>query len=151
MIKQYSLDRSLGYNLKRTQHQLRRRMDEALKACGLSTAQNAVLSALMTQPDMTNADLANAAFITPQSMQSVLAGLEEAGYVVRRQDDRHGRRQLARLTPSGEAMAVQGQQATVQIEEALAKAISPLSEDDALGLLYRLQKTLNGHVDPSGK
>lgn len=143
MIKQYSLERSLGYNLKRTQHRLRRRMDEALKACGLSTAQNAVLAALMTQPDMTNADLANAAFITPQSMQSILAGLEAAGYVVRRQDDRHGRRQLARLTPSGEAKALQGRQATAQIEAALAKAVSPLSEDEALALLYRIQKTLD--------
>ncbi|PHS30388.1 MAG: MarR family transcriptional regulator [Methylophaga sp.] len=142
MIKQDSLDRSLGYNLKRTQHRLRRRMDEVLKACGLSTAQNAVLAALIAQPDMTNADLAHAAFITPQSMQSVLAGLEVAGYVVRRQDDRHGRRQLARLTPSGEAMALQGRQATVPIEAALVKAISPLSKDEALALLYRLQKTL---------
>lgn len=143
MVKQYSLERSLGYNLKRTQHRLRRRMDEALKACGLSTAQNAVLSALMSQPDMTNADLANAAFITPQSMQSVLAGLETAGYVVRRQDDRHGRRQLARLTPSGEDKALQGRQAAAQIEAALANAVSPLSEDEALALLYRIQKTLD--------
>lgn len=142
MLKQGSLDRSLGYNLKRTQHRLRRRMDEALKACGLSTAQNAVLAALMAQPDMTNADLANAAFITPQSMQSVLAGLEVAGHVVRRQDDHHGRRQLARLTTSGEAMALQGRQATAQIEAALAKATAPLSEGEALALLYRLQKTL---------
>ncbi|WP_077340166.1 MarR family winged helix-turn-helix transcriptional regulator [Pseudocolwellia agarivorans] len=143
MIKQYSLDRSLGYNLKRTQHRLRRRMDETLKACGLSTAQNAVLSALMAQPDMTNADLANAAFITPQSMQSVLAGLEKAGYVVRRQDEQHGRRQLARLTPSGEALALQGRQTIVDIETALTKATAPLSEDEALALLYRLQEALD--------
>ncbi|MEQ5775169.1 winged helix-turn-helix transcriptional regulator [Thalassospira sp. NFXS8] len=143
MIKQGSLERSLGYNLKRTQHRLRRRMDEALKSCGLSTAQNAVLAALMAQPDMTNADLANAAFITPQSMQSVLAGLETAGYVVRRQDDHHKRRQLARLTPSGEELALQGRAAIVQVEEALAKAVAPLSEDEALALLYRFQKALD--------
>lgn len=143
MSKQESLERSLGYNLKRTQHRLRRRMDEALKACGLSTAQNAVLAALKAQPDMTNADLANAAFITPQSMQSVLAGLEAAGYVVRRQDDHHGRRQLARLTQAGEEMAQKGKQAILQVEEALANAVSPLSEDEALALLHRLQNALD--------
>ncbi len=118
-------------------------MDEALKACGLSTAQNAVLAALMVQPDMTNADLANAAFITPQSMQTILAGLEIAGYVVRRQDDNHGRRQLARLTPSGEALAMQGRQETASIEAIIAKAISPLSEEEFLALLYRLQDALD--------
>jgi len=138
-----ALERSLGYNLKRTQHLLRRRMDEALRDCGLTTAQNAVLAALGAKPDQTNADLASAAFITPQSMQAVLAGLEAAGHVERRSDDSHGRRQLARLTPSGEALAQQGREATAQIEATLAAATAPLSEAEALALMHRLQRALD--------
>lgn len=137
------LEYSLGYNLKRVQHRLRRKMDDALKSCGLTAAQNAVLSSLKARPDQTNSDLATAAFITPQSMQAVLAGLEKAGHVERRSDEDHGRRQLARLTKSGERLAQQGQQATEQVEQLLTDAAGPCSKSDALALLRRLQHALD--------
>ena len=54
-------------------------MDEALRPLGLSPAQYAVLAELNVRPDQTNADLADRAFITPQSMQGVLARLRGQG------------------------------------------------------------------------
>lgn len=132
----------LGYNLKRAQHRLHRRMEDALRDCGLTSAQFAVLASLSACPDQTNADLANAAFITPQSMQSVLSKLEDAGHVVRQQDERHGRRQLARLTPSGEALTQQGNRAAEQVEKELIGALHPLSLNDALDMLHRLQRAM---------
>lgn len=135
-------DQLLGYNLKRAQHRLNRKLEDALRSCGLTSAQFAVLSALQAKPDQTNADLANAAFITPQSMQGVLSKLEDAGHVVRHQDENHGRRQLARLTPSGEALATKGRQLASKVEEALAQSVHPFSVGDALDLLRRMQNSM---------
>ena len=95
----------LGYRLKLAQHALHRRMEEALKPLGINPAQYAVLAELNVRPDQANADLAERAFITPQSMQGVLAKLEGSKLVERRQDHHHGRRQLARLTSKGRVKA----------------------------------------------
>lgn len=135
-------ERSLGYNLKLAQHRLHRRMEEALKPTGLSLAQYAVLSALKIQPDQTNADLANAAFITPQSMQSVLSKLEKIGHVIRKQDEKHGRRQLARLTSSGEDLVIKGKCAVTQVEEDFVRSVHPLSLSDVLDFFHRLQQAM---------
>ena len=135
-------DQYLGYNLKRAQHRLHRRMEEALRSCGLTSAQYAVLSSLRAQPDQANADLASAAFITPQSMQSVLSKLEDAGHVARQPDERHGRRQLARLTSSGEVLAQQGNRAADQVEKELARAMHPLALSDVLEMLHRMQRAM---------
>lgn len=136
------LDQLLGYNLKRAQHRLNRKLEDALRSSGLTAAQYAVLSALQAKPDQTNADLANAAFITPQSMQGVLSKLEDAGHVVRDQDENHGRRQLARLTASGESLVTKGRQSASKVEEALAHSVHPFSVGDALDLLRRMQNAM---------
>ena len=132
----------LGYRLKLAQHALHRRMDEALRPLGLSPAQYAVLAELNVRPDQTNADLADRAFITPQSMQGVLARLETQGLVVRRQDDSHGRRQLARLTDAGHARAEAANRAVMQVETALRSAIAPADLGEAMQLLDRLHRVM---------
>ncbi len=132
----------LGYALKQAQHALHRRMEDALRPLGLTPAQYAVLVALKAQPDQTNADLAEASFLTPQSMQSVIAKLEAAGLVERRPDEHHGRRQLARLTKAGETATLRGETCIGEIEAALEKAASPFSPGDALALLTRLRRAM---------
>jgi DNA-binding MarR family transcriptional regulator len=132
----------LGYRLKLAQHALHRRMEEALKPLGLNPAQYAVLAELNARPDQTNADLAERAFITPQSMQGVLAKLEEAKLVARRQDVRHGRRQLARLTPEGHEKAEAANAAVMRVEEVLEGAVHPAAIQDAVDLMDRLHNAM---------
>lgn len=132
----------LGYRLKLAQHALHRRMEEALRPSGLTPAQYAVLAELNVRPDQTNADLADRAFITPQSMQGVLARLEAMGLVERRQDTKHGRRQLARLTPKGHAKAETANIEVMRVEEQLEAAVSPGSLQEAVGLMERLYRAL---------
>ncbi|MDQ0507537.1 MarR family winged helix-turn-helix transcriptional regulator [Xanthobacter agilis] len=107
-------------------------MEEALKPLGLNPAQYAVLAELDARPDQTNADLAERAFITPQSMQGVRAKLEESRLVERRQDVRHGRRQLARLTPEGHVKAEAANAEVMRVEEVLEAAVHPDAIQDAL-------------------
>lgn len=132
----------LGYRLKIVQHALHRRMEEALKPMGLSPAQYAVLAELNVRPDQTNADLAERAFITPQSMQGVLARLETAGLVERRQDSRHGRRQLARLTAAGHTRAEAANAVVMEVENQLEAAVAPDGLQEALALMKRLHDAM---------
>lgn len=62
--------------------------------------QHAVLKRL-EHGGATTADLARAELITPQAMGGLVATLEEAGYVARREDSTDARRRLVTLTPSG--------------------------------------------------
>lgn len=132
----------LGYRLKLAQHALHRRLEEALKPLGLNPAQYAVLAQLNARPDQTNADLAERAFITPQSMQGVLAKLEGWKLVERRQDAHHGRRQLARLTPKGRLKAETANAEVMRIEEVLEAAVSPDTVTDAVDLMNRLHNAM---------
>lgn len=137
-----SHDQRLGYWLKLAQHALRNRMEEDLRALGLTLSQYAVLSELERRPDLTNADLAVRAFITPQSMQGVLANLEKSRLVERRSDLHHGRRQLARLTDAGAKRVVKAHEAVQKTDESLKTAAAPFSETEVRALFERILKTL---------
>jgi DNA-binding MarR family transcriptional regulator len=63
--------------------------------------QHAVLKWLEKSGSATTADLARAELITPQAMGGLVATLEEAGYVGRRDDAADARRRLVTLTAAG--------------------------------------------------
>jgi DNA-binding MarR family transcriptional regulator len=63
--------------------------------------QHAVLKRLDVGGPATIADLARAELITPQAMGGLVAAVEEAGYVARRDDTTDARRRLVVLTPAG--------------------------------------------------
>lgn len=94
----------LGYLVKRAQQAVRRRMDRALREADLTTPQFAALEALGSGAGLSNADLARACFVTPQTMNLILRGLEEAGLARRGGAPEHGRAQPALLTQAGEAV-----------------------------------------------
>jgi DNA-binding MarR family transcriptional regulator len=63
--------------------------------------QHAVLKRLEKGGSATTADLARAELITPQAMGGLVATLEEAGYVARRDDADDARRRVVTLTAAG--------------------------------------------------
>ena len=71
----------VGYLLKRAQAALRGAMDKVLREYGLTVPQYATLELLAQHPGMSNADLARATFVTRQSGNVVLRGLQEAGLI----------------------------------------------------------------------
>lgn len=95
------MEQPIGYELKRAQHALRLRMDEALRAVGLTTPQYAVLSLLEAAPGLSNAELARRAFVTAQTMNAIVANLNSAGLLTRRPHPTHGRVQETMLTEQG--------------------------------------------------
>lgn len=95
---------SIGYELKRAQHALRLRMDEALRETGATTPQYSALGALAEEPGLSNAQLARRSFVTPQTMNQILKGLEAAGLVRREGHPEHGRVLRSYLTGEGERL-----------------------------------------------
>jgi DNA-binding MarR family transcriptional regulator len=93
----------VGYRLKLAQNALRAAMDEALADIGVTAPQYAVLAAVDSGPGISSAALARAAFVTPQTMQGIVANLEREGLLTRAPDPAHGRIKRAALTARGRA------------------------------------------------
>jgi DNA-binding MarR family transcriptional regulator len=91
----------VGYLVKQLQHALRGRMDEKLSEIGLSTSQYALLSAIEEAPGSSGAELARRCFITPQSVNGLIAGLEKAQLIERAPSASHGRIIQTRLAAAG--------------------------------------------------
>jgi DNA-binding MarR family transcriptional regulator len=80
---------------------LKRRARAGYVGQTLPYPQHAVLKWLEKGGSATTADLARAELITPQAMGGLVAALEEAGYVARRDDREDARRRLVTLTAAG--------------------------------------------------
>lgn len=106
----------LGYLLKRAQHALRTRLDEALHPLALTTPQYAVLAAVELQPGISSAALARAAFVTAQTMQGIVVNLERAGLLRRKADPDHGRIQRGELTARGRAVLRKAHAVAAKVE-----------------------------------
>ena len=84
--------RQLAYALRRAQQSLRTATDRALRAEGLTTPQYAVLKVVAGEPGLSAAELARRSFVTAQTMNEIVAGLEAAALVARTAHPMGGRR-----------------------------------------------------------
>ncbi|MES2012760.1 MAG: MarR family transcriptional regulator [Pseudomonadota bacterium] len=127
----------VGYNLKITQHRLRQRLDAKLAELGITAPQNAALLAVAGNPRISNADLARAAFVTPQTMQGILVNLERAGLIARNPHPVHGRVIMTELTDSGRKAVNAG---TIAAEVVERQMLSALSAEEAKLLASLLKR-----------
>src|ERR1700719_4516451 len=133
----------VGYHLKRAQQALRTAMDEGLRAQGLTTPQYAALTHLEADEPLSGAELARRSFVTAQTMNAILVGLERARLVERAAHAKHGRVIEARLTKRGRAK-VQGAHTTVfGIEERMLSEITPAGRRKLNKPLPRLVEILS--------
>ncbi|MGZ9809831.1 MarR family winged helix-turn-helix transcriptional regulator [Pseudoroseicyclus sp. H15] len=130
---------ALGYALKRAQQALRLHMDKQLKELKLTAPQYNVLASLEAEPGAPNARLARLAFVTPQTMQSMLVKLERAGFIERTPDEEHGRIQRTQLTQAGRETLAKAHRAAMETERLARAAASP----DAAHMLLRVAEALS--------
>ena len=128
------------YLIKRAQSALHAALAPALREHGVTIAQYAVLAVLDEEPGLSNADLARRAFLTPQTMNQTLRGLEERHWVTRRPHPGHGRILQADLTRDGRAALRACHQAADAVE---GQMIAGLSPDD----LGQLKAALRACID----
>jgi DNA-binding MarR family transcriptional regulator len=94
----------VGYLVYRVERRLRARLDEELRAHGVSTPEYVTLSLLRERDGLSCAQLARWALVTPQAMNLVISGLERRRLVRRRPDPKHRRVLRASVTPKGLAV-----------------------------------------------
>jgi DNA-binding MarR family transcriptional regulator len=130
----------VGYQMKRAQHALRLGMDGELRSLGLTTPQYAAMSALEREPGMSGAALARWSFVTPQTMNGIVANLEAAGVVERRPHPEHGRVLQVYLTERGEEIVSRAHALVKAVEE---RMLAELGENERL----KLAEALRGCAD----
>ncbi|WP_031088384.1 MarR family winged helix-turn-helix transcriptional regulator [Streptomyces sp. NRRL WC-3549] len=113
----------VGYRLKRAHAALRAAMDGALREHGLTVPQYSCLELLDLRPGLSNAELARGAFVTRQSMNVVLRGLQDAGLIARPATADHGRARPARLTAEGQRRLDAARSAVYAVEARMIDAV----------------------------
>ena len=138
-------DAFVGYLLKRAQAALRNGLDEALRPLGLTTPQYTCLRLLRHDPGLTTSELARGAFVTRQSMNTVVQGLQQRGLLERPQKAPSGRKLPTTLTPAGVNAVEQGDAAAGVLEDRMTEGLSRVDIDRLEGLLRgcaeRLERT----------
>lgn len=95
------LDEALTYMLRHAAASLRGAMADALRPLDLTAAQHSCLELLGRSPGLSSSDLARGAFVSRQSMNLVLRGLQDRGLVTRPETAPLGRALPTKLTAEG--------------------------------------------------
>ena len=143
------LAKRFGYALKRAQHALRIAMDDALRPLALTTPQYSVLSALEAEPGMSNAGLARAAFVTPQTMHGLLTNLERSALIARDADPDHGRILRTQLTDRGLQLLTEAHERVVVIEASMMASIGEANSARMTTALTRCAEDLQAGTTPA--
>ena len=119
---------AVGYALKQAATALRTAMDAALRPLELTVPQYACLELLGQQPGLTNAELARGAFVTRQSMNGVLRGLQDRGLLTRPASAPHGRALPTQLTHAGRDRLQAASTAVRAVEKQMLTDLSPTAQ-----------------------
>ena len=119
------LETSVGYLLKEASTALRTAMEDVLRPLGLSVTQYSCLELLGQRPGLSGSELARGTFVTRQSMNVLLQGLERDGLVARPTEAPVGKVLPTRLTPRGRRSLVK---ATVAVRSVEVRMLAGLDE-----------------------
>lgn len=133
--------KSSSYLIKRVQHTLRLALDQSLAKMDVTLPQFAALSALAREPGSSNAELARAAFVTPQTMHKIVQVLEKQSLVEKKRHPHLGRVQQLFLTEEGEQVHLLGRAEVDAVEE---KMFSHLEKTDIAELRRLLWRCVDG-------
>ncbi len=127
------LQEAVGYVLKQAAAALRAAMDSVLRPLHLTVPQYACLELLGQRPGVSNADLARGAFVTRQSMNGVLRGLQDRGLLTRPTTAPHGRALPTQLTAAGHQQLHAASAAVRAVELQMLSALPPAHQHRLLG------------------
>lgn len=117
-------------------------MDEALRDLGITTPQYAVLTFLEESPGLSAAQLARRAFVTPQTMQRIVANLQAGGLIERDPHPELGRVLEVRLSGRGRRILMACHRRVHDVEAHMVADLSPLEQRQLAELLERCTRAL---------
>ncbi|WP_030377465.1 MULTISPECIES: MarR family winged helix-turn-helix transcriptional regulator [unclassified Streptomyces] len=144
------LDTSLGYLLKEASSALRVAMEEVLRPLGMSVTHYSCLELLAQRPGLSNSELARGAFVTRQSMNTLLKNLERDGFVTRPAEAPVGKVLPARLTPRGRRSLEKATAAVRSVEVRMLTGLSEADRAQAFRVLRSMVRSLRGDGGEGG-
>jgi len=126
----------ISYVVGRLDRALRREIGRLVAPNGLTVPQYTALSILRDRAGLSNAQLARRSYVTPQSMNEVIAALERDGLVARSPAANHGRVLEMTLTDAGHEVLARCEQAVDEME---SRMLADLDEEDRAQLLKALK------------
>ncbi len=137
------------YLVGRLNRVLRRRLGDALAPFRVSVPQYTTLSVLHARGNLSNAELAKRAFISPQAMNEVIQGLEARKLVTRRASSSHGRIVQLLLTQRGLEVMHECDAAVHRLEQAMLGGLTVLERKMLLGVLAACAHALEHPAAPA--
>jgi DNA-binding MarR family transcriptional regulator len=129
----------IAYLIGRLDHVLSRRLRDSVARYGLTAAQYTTLSVLAAQKQLSNAQLAERAMVSPQSANEMVKMMEAKGWIERNADASHGRIIQLRLAEPGIAILKECDAAVAQLESAM---LADLAQEDRAALHGQLRVLL---------
>jgi DNA-binding MarR family transcriptional regulator len=131
-------DLPLGYLLRRIMAIVRPPVSAELRALGLGLPQFICMRILSKSPGRSSAELARETNVSPQAMDQLLSGLENAGVVTRPATVSSGRVRPAQLTPKGKALLKRAEAAVRVADERILAHLTPSQQKEFKQVLYAM-------------
>ena len=132
------LETLVGYNARRAWSQISTVFSERMAPYGLKQVDFSVLSLLAHNPGATSRQLCATLDILPPNLVSLIAALDSRGLIERRPHPRDGRAVGLYLTPAGETLTREAEQAVVQLELDASVRLSARDRETLIRLLQKL-------------
>lgn len=139
---QRTTSEDLGVLIKEAQAVLHQRMDEALRPLALSVPQYACLQALSDSPGITGSELGRRMFVSRQSMNVVLQGLEKRGLVERSDDPGPRRERAVVLTPEAHRILARARTGVSAVADLMTADLGPAEQEQLRTLLAACRDAL---------
>ncbi|MHA6761720.1 MarR family winged helix-turn-helix transcriptional regulator [Streptacidiphilus sp. PAMC 29251] len=138
------LEFRLGVVIKRAEQALMAEKSQALRSFGLTVPQYAAMMTLAASGGTSGATIARECMVTPQTMSTILANLEQKGLIEREVSHLHAKVLVSKLTRTGRGLVKKADVAALQVERRLAAEFSPQERELFRDLLERAAKVLSG-------
>lgn len=115
----------ISYVIARLERAIRRAINERVSRYGLTVLQYTTLSVLGRRGELSNAQLARRAYMSPQAMSEVIEALEAKGLVKRRPHPHHRRVYPAVLTAKGRRVLEKCEHQVDEMENEMLGGLPP--------------------------
>jgi DNA-binding MarR family transcriptional regulator len=123
--------------LNQANHAVRSRLEEALRHLEVTGIQYTVLSVIASREGLSSAELSRRFFVTPQTMNELINGLERRKLIARKEDPENRRILKMRLTGSGRRLLTECDKVADRVETDVFSAM-PRESYEQLRTLTRM-------------
>src|SRR5262245_23726356 len=136
----------ISHVIARLERAIRQAIQNRVKPYGLTTLQYATLSVLGRRGELSNAQLARRAYMTPQSTSEVIEALERKGLIERNPHPNHRRVFPAALTDEGRRVLAACDAEVDELEREMLVDITPRQERSLRNGLLSAVRALHAGV-----